>query len=295
MSSGSSAFRLRAAAARVPERIEVCPLQDFVNLQRLIGEVEINIVPLQDNAFTNCKSELKYFEAAIVETVTVATPTYTFSRVRSGTARTASSRARTIGTRCSSRRSSASTTCRVWPASPPRTPSLAIRPRLRVTRCGPRSWRRRAPAQVPRSRRLPRATSDRAGDGAAAGSPSAASSNERAERVGSAAVPFRRPAKNSISPRRVSWNHASSNGQSPSRWVSASSRSHAPGVKTEQWTSMCASSACRARSNASGSPRSGRSSAAVGDRCHGVPLGISAVVLVASNTCRTVGRVGERR
>ena len=36
---------------------------------------------LQDNAFTNCKSELKYFEAAVVDTVTVATPTYTFSRV----------------------------------------------------------------------------------------------------------------------------------------------------------------------------------------------------------------------
>ena len=59
------------------DRLELLPLQDFLNLQRLIGEVELNIVPLQDNEFTNCKSELKYFEAAVVGTVTVASPVYT--------------------------------------------------------------------------------------------------------------------------------------------------------------------------------------------------------------------------
>jgi hypothetical protein len=62
------------------ERIELLPLQDFLNLQRLIGEVELNVVPLQDNEFTNCKSELKYFEAAVVRTVTVASPLYTLRR-----------------------------------------------------------------------------------------------------------------------------------------------------------------------------------------------------------------------
>ena len=61
-------------------RIETLPLQDFLNLQRVIGDVEINVVPLQDNEFANCKSELKYFEAAIVGTVTIATPTFTYSR-----------------------------------------------------------------------------------------------------------------------------------------------------------------------------------------------------------------------
>ena len=30
--------------------------------------------------FTNCKSELKYFEAAVVGTVTIASPTFTFAR-----------------------------------------------------------------------------------------------------------------------------------------------------------------------------------------------------------------------
>jgi glycosyltransferase involved in cell wall biosynthesis len=59
-------------------RIELIPLQDFINLQRMIAAVEVNIVPLQDNTFTNCKSELKFFEAAAVGTWTVATPTSTY-------------------------------------------------------------------------------------------------------------------------------------------------------------------------------------------------------------------------
>lgn len=63
---------------RYRDRIEVYPLQDFLNLQRLIAEVEINICPLQENSFTNCKSELKFFEAAICGTLTLATPTRPF-------------------------------------------------------------------------------------------------------------------------------------------------------------------------------------------------------------------------
>jgi glycosyltransferase involved in cell wall biosynthesis len=66
-------------------RIEFHHLQDFLNLQRLIGSTEINLVPLQDNVFTNCKSELKYFEAGIVGTVTLASPTFTFrNAIRDG-------------------------------------------------------------------------------------------------------------------------------------------------------------------------------------------------------------------
>ena len=63
--------------AEFARRIERYPLQDFLNLQRLIGETELNLVPLQDNAFTNCKSELKYFEAAVAGTATIASPTFT--------------------------------------------------------------------------------------------------------------------------------------------------------------------------------------------------------------------------
>ena len=63
---------------RFRDRIEFYPLQDFLNLQRLIAEVEINVAPLQYNTFTNCKSELKYFEAAICGTLTLATPIFSF-------------------------------------------------------------------------------------------------------------------------------------------------------------------------------------------------------------------------
>ena len=41
----------------------------------------MNLVPLQDNTFTNCKSELKWFEAAIVGGLTVASPTFTYRGV----------------------------------------------------------------------------------------------------------------------------------------------------------------------------------------------------------------------
>ena len=60
------------------DRIEILPLTDFLTLETLIGSTDLNIVPLQTNVFSNSKSELKYFEAAIVETPTLATPTYSF-------------------------------------------------------------------------------------------------------------------------------------------------------------------------------------------------------------------------
>lgn len=66
-------------------RVEQYPLHDFVNLQRIKAFSEVNLVPLQDNIFTNCKSELKYFEAAIVGTATVATPIHSYaSAIRHG-------------------------------------------------------------------------------------------------------------------------------------------------------------------------------------------------------------------
>lgn len=66
--------------AGMTDRIERFPLQDFLNLQRLIGEVELNLVPLQDNTFTNCKSELKVFEAAITGTISIASPGFTLKQ-----------------------------------------------------------------------------------------------------------------------------------------------------------------------------------------------------------------------
>lgn len=61
------------------DRIDFIPITNYLNLQRLIGETEINIAPLQDTPFTNCKSELKYFDAAAVGIPTMASPTFTMS------------------------------------------------------------------------------------------------------------------------------------------------------------------------------------------------------------------------
>lgn len=61
------------------KRVLFTPLVDFLELQRLTAQVDVGIVPLVHNTFTNCKSELKYFEAAIVNTVTLASPNYTYS------------------------------------------------------------------------------------------------------------------------------------------------------------------------------------------------------------------------
>lgn len=57
------------------ERIDLVPFMDFVPLQRSIAEVDLNVAPLQHNVFNNCKSDLKFFEAAAVGTWTVAART----------------------------------------------------------------------------------------------------------------------------------------------------------------------------------------------------------------------------
>jgi hypothetical protein len=67
-------------------RIEKFPMQDFLNLQLLQAKTEVNLVPLQNNLFTDCKSDLKYFEAAIVGTITVASPAFAYREsIKDGT------------------------------------------------------------------------------------------------------------------------------------------------------------------------------------------------------------------
>lgn len=62
------------------EKVEVLKLMDYLKLIELESKVDVNIAPLLINDFTNCKSELKFFEAAAVETTTIASPTYTFEK-----------------------------------------------------------------------------------------------------------------------------------------------------------------------------------------------------------------------
>lgn len=78
-------MELKDPLRRYTSRIEFYNLQDFINLQRLIGLMEVNLIPLQDNLFTNCKSELKYFEAGIVGSLSIASPVYSYANaIRDG-------------------------------------------------------------------------------------------------------------------------------------------------------------------------------------------------------------------
>ena len=61
-------------------RVEVMGVVDYLRLQELMSRVDVNIAPLVINDFTNCKSELKFFEAAAVETTTIASPNYSFKK-----------------------------------------------------------------------------------------------------------------------------------------------------------------------------------------------------------------------
>lgn len=62
-------------------RIVMLPPVNYLDLQKKISEVDVNIAPLVINDFTNCKSELKFFEAGIVRTTTIASPTYSFCKI----------------------------------------------------------------------------------------------------------------------------------------------------------------------------------------------------------------------
>ncbi|MBQ3352562.1 glycosyltransferase [Candidatus Saccharibacteria bacterium] len=55
------------------------PMVDFLTLEKMQASVDVNIAPLADNIFANCKSDLKFFEAGLVKTPTVASPTFAFA------------------------------------------------------------------------------------------------------------------------------------------------------------------------------------------------------------------------
>lgn len=61
-------------------RVEVIGPVNYLKLQKLVAEVDVSIAPLVLNDFTNCKSELKFFEAGAVETTTIASPTYAYKK-----------------------------------------------------------------------------------------------------------------------------------------------------------------------------------------------------------------------
>ena len=63
------------------DRVIIHPFVSYQELEYLIASVDINIIPLQKNQFNECKSELKYFEASIVNTITVACDNSVYSKI----------------------------------------------------------------------------------------------------------------------------------------------------------------------------------------------------------------------
>ena len=66
--------------AHLGHRLVTHPFMDFLEMQSVLRDIDLNIVPLQDSAFTWSKSELKYFEAALVNTPTLASNTPVFRK-----------------------------------------------------------------------------------------------------------------------------------------------------------------------------------------------------------------------
>jgi glycosyltransferase involved in cell wall biosynthesis len=65
-------------ALQTAGRVHCEPLKGYVELQESIWAADVSIVPLTVNDFTNCKSELKYFEAAAVGVPTIASRTHSY-------------------------------------------------------------------------------------------------------------------------------------------------------------------------------------------------------------------------
>ena len=69
------------ALAGLEDRIEWRPLQPMADLPTELARFDINVAPLEfGNPFCEAKSELKFWEAALVEVPTVASPTGPFRR-----------------------------------------------------------------------------------------------------------------------------------------------------------------------------------------------------------------------
>lgn len=63
---------------RFLDRLQILDYVNWIDLQRQISSVDLNIAPLQVNHFSNSKSELKYFEAAVVGTYSCVANTYSY-------------------------------------------------------------------------------------------------------------------------------------------------------------------------------------------------------------------------
>lgn len=63
------------------ERVVKKGLFNYLDLQKIINKVKINLIPSVINDFTNSKSEIKYFEAGILKVPSIASPTYVYKEI----------------------------------------------------------------------------------------------------------------------------------------------------------------------------------------------------------------------
>jgi glycosyltransferase involved in cell wall biosynthesis len=66
--------------SRFADRIETPPFVDWRALPAQIGRVDVNLIPLEINPFTEGKSDLKYYEAGLLRVPCVASPTQILAR-----------------------------------------------------------------------------------------------------------------------------------------------------------------------------------------------------------------------
>ena len=63
---------------RFGDRVEGRPFVDWRLVPREIAQIDVNLIPLEVNTFTQAKSNLKYFEAGLLKVPSVAAPTRPF-------------------------------------------------------------------------------------------------------------------------------------------------------------------------------------------------------------------------
>lgn len=62
-------------------RIEYQRMVNYLELQKAIARCDVNLIPLVENEFTNCKSEIKFMEAGLVEVPSIASPTFIYKKI----------------------------------------------------------------------------------------------------------------------------------------------------------------------------------------------------------------------